>query len=94
MRWNPGRCAARRLQTSSTPSQQPTAERRCAQVGFLDSGTVLYGLESRMDGQGRERVRFDKGWVTVRSPTKIFATQVPSRCARVPAAACTHELWG
>ena len=46
------------------------------QVGFLEPASLLHGIESRTDEHGRLRVRFDRGWVTVCIPGKVFATQV------------------
>ena len=36
------------------------------------SAPKVFGvIESRMDDDGRQRVRFDKGWVTAKGPTGV-----------------------
>ena len=47
-----------------------------AEVGFLEPGTLLRGVELREDAAERQRVRFDAGWVTVRHGAKVFAQPV------------------
>ena len=45
-----------------------------AMVGFLEEGDVLYGQQVRTDAEGRQRVQFELGWVTVSSNSgTVFA---------------------